>query len=632
MEKYRVNDSYLPLPTGDVRLEGPIGDLADRLFEQRLCSSYARGTVYRETIDAFRDKLDDADRVVGMWRGEFWGKWVISAARAARYGRNAELAKFVRDAAYELISLRDADGCITTYRDRDFFSAAPPEEVVKVLGKKCDFNWNIWCRKYTLWGLLEAYELCGERPILDAAAVLASQLIDSLRRKNLDIHRTGTFLGMASCSILKPMLILFRHTKDARFMDFAHEIVTGWSQPDGPAPNLIVNARSGKPVHEWYPELESWAKTYEMLSCFDGILEYYRVTGRKECLEAAEKLCDLVWEHEQNRPGSVGFNDQFQHAGIYLNSVTEPCDAIHWMRLCFELFKLTGREKYMDRFEITFLNAFLAGIFRDGSWGMRSVRSSGCHQTAPEQSGMKYNHCCVDNLPRGIVNAAESCLMAGKDGVVVNHYVPFSVATVLEDGNRIAVRVSGEYLTRGTVQLSVSTEKPLVMKLRIPEWSGKLQVETDSAVREFSGSSAKLEFAPGKSDLVLRFEFRPRIVRFPYPGEPEKFPAWHKRRYFNGQNDIGLEPVSGFWALVEAGPLRLARGKLAGSGEKWKNSRLATGKWECRLAPEELPGTLAAFEAGFVSAEGEAFECHVCDFASAGNVGGCDPELFSMFF
>ena len=127
-------DKLVPPDIGETVLHGEIGDIAERMFFRRINSPEARNTVYRETIDAFRNRLDDAQKVIGIWQGEYWGKWIISASRVARYQHNEELKSFVRSAAWELIALRDPDGCISTYRNTSFFSAAPVDEVMKTLG------------------------------------------------------------------------------------------------------------------------------------------------------------------------------------------------------------------------------------------------------------------------------------------------------------------------------------------------------------------------------------------------------------------------------------------------------------------------------------------------------------------
>jgi len=627
-------DRFVSPGIGETVLHGDIGEAAERMFFHRINSPEARNTVYRETIDAFRNKLDDAKKVIGIWQGEYWGKWIISAARVARYQRNDELKIFVRDAARELISLRDSEGCISTYRDPNVFSAAPEEEVIKVIGRPCDWWWNIWCRKYTLWGLVEAGKLNDDVCIMKAAEKLLDQLIDTLEKKHIDIHETGTFQGLASCSILKPVVILYRETGKEKFRNFADAIVHGWEREDGRAPNLIRNSFSGKPIDEWYPEIESWTKVYEMLSCFDGLLEYYRLTGYENALKAVENMYELLLKYESNRPGCVGYNDQFRRAGIYLNSLTEPCDAIHWVRLCFELFKLTGNPRYMDTLEHTFLNAFLAGIFKDGSWGMRAVRSSGCHMVAPEQAGMKFNHCCVNNMPRGLINGAESCAMLSEAGIAVNMYIPFTMETISPAGGEVKINVAGPYLTEGKVHIRVENEKAMTLSLRIPVWSRTASIQYDGRTLDAVSGYTDLNLSAGTHEIDLTFQLHPAVKVFPYPGEPEKLSNWHRRRYFEGKGSENLELMEGYYAIVSAGPLILARSKLIGNSEEemFAPSRLARGEWSVTLTPEPMPGTFAGFEAEFRSTDGTEFSTRVCDFASAGNIGSRDPKLFNMFF
>jgi len=187
-----------------------------------------------------------------------------------------------------------------------------------------------------------------------------------LSHLGISISDCGTFNGLPAGSIMKPMLILYRLTEDKKYLDFAISIANDWERPDGRVPNIISNALQMKPVHKWYPEPEKWAKAYEMMSCLDGLLELYRVTGTDKYLTVCRNMYKLLLEHEGNLLFSVGFNDQFAHGAAYANSISEPCDVIHWIRLCQELYKLTGEAEYMNTVELAFYNAFLASSFKEG--------------------------------------------------------------------------------------------------------------------------------------------------------------------------------------------------------------------------------------------------------------------------
>ncbi len=412
---YAVENVVRPAALGDVKIGGRIAKKMGRFFYNRILSDKAKNLVYQETLDAFKNQLDDQSGAVGLWQGEFWGKLTISAVRVCEYRRDPELKAFIAKSVDALLKFQQPDGYIGTYKDRMFLTVTDLKKAKEVMGWDCNWCWNLWCRKYTLWGLLEAYGLLGDKKILAAAERFMTQYIDMLHANGVLLCDTGTFHGAPSMSILKPLLMLYRNTGDKKFSDFAREIVAYWNRPNDPIPNYLQNAFTHKPFADWYPDPPKWAKVYETLSCLDGLLEYYRVTGDKHVLEAVTLIRDEIIASDANLVGSVGFNDIFNHATAQNSVISEPCDVIHWMRLNYELFALTADAKYMDTFEDAFLNGFLAGVYRDGTWGARGVRSHGRHYTAKGQAGMQHNHCCVDNMPRGYMNMAQA-IAAEKDG------------------------------------------------------------------------------------------------------------------------------------------------------------------------------------------------------------------------
>ncbi len=524
MADYAVSNLLTPLALKQTLIAGPIGELMENFFEQRIRSRHGREVVYREAEDAFKNQLDDESGVVGIWQGEFWGKWMISAVRVCEYGDDASLREFIRQAAHRLMAYQRADGYIGTYKNSLMVIAPTREEGKKVMGWGCNWNWNIWCRKYTLWGLLEAHRLLNDASILQAAIRLADHLIAELHDNGIWIGDTGTFKGMPSCSILKPMLQLYRATDDRRYLDFASAIVASWNVPGGKAPNLIANGLSGKPLHEWYARPPEWAKVYELLSCLDGILEYHRVTGDQSCLEAVAKAHAAMWEHEQNQMFSVGYNDIFNHAASQINAISEPCDAIHFMRVTYELFALTGKRHYMDVFELTYLNAFLAGIYRDGMWGSRGVRSAARHLTVSEQAKFKHNHCCVNNMPRGFMNAAQAAVMTSADAIVVNLYTD-AQASVDIAGGTVSVVIGGSYLLDGRVRIDVSSTAPMPVKLRlrVPAWSTASAMQSDGQAIDISNQDYAEATVPaaGKLELQLQFQAKPQNRHFAHPVAPQ---------------------------------------------------------------------------------------------------------------
>lgn len=83
--------------------------------------------------------------------------------------------------------------------------------------------------------------------------------------------------------------------------------------------------------------------------------------------------------------------------------MTELCDVIHFMRLGGELYKLTGDSSYLDYFELAFVNPFMAGVTRDGSWGARvcvgpSLLALSRDFGAPTDEIRKNHFLCTDGV------------------------------------------------------------------------------------------------------------------------------------------------------------------------------------------------------------------------------------------
>lgn len=631
--EYKIKDIYSPLNLEDFALKGKIAKLNDIFFYERAQSDYAKEVIYKETEEAFEAKRDDLTPVC-YWQGEFWGKWVISAARICRYKGDESLKEFLKNAAHNLLRLQREDGYIGTYNDSKNFFAANPEVTKGIIGWSCDWNWNIWCRKYTLWGLLEIYSLVGDEEILAGAARHADQLIGELRETGAHILDTGTFCGLPSGSIMKPMLILYKLTEDKKYLDFCLDIAARWETPQ--IAGLIYNSLNKTRISDWYENFVTWSKTYESLSCFDGIIELYRVTGDKKYLESAENFYELLEETEKNILFSVGYNDQYHNAADEINSMTEPCDVIHYIRLCTELYRLTGKAKYMDSVELAYYNSLLASANKDGKWGSRAVCSAGMHTFATGQANMKYSHCCVNNMPRGLLNAAESAVFNDGKELTLCLYHPFTATAKV--GETVAkIEVSGDYLGEQRADISVTFHgNPVPVRLRIPVWSKKTGITVNG--REYNAESGYFAIKE-TGNLKITAQFDNTL----YINEWEKSVVRHEARDWeyarlSGPSQyeriIGRILIDKPRCLLRKGAVLLCRSKLIGNtGEEMFDPVFTVDKnTKCIIEKTKAADDMLLTYKVTFNKNGEIFETKVCDYASAGNVMNEEKELFCVYF
>lgn len=641
---YKVKNVMQTASLGSCFLEGEIGARVDRFIYKRVSSRYALDEVLREAEDFFKTQYDDI-YTFGYWRSEFWGKLMLSAVRCSQYKNDDILKEELKKSCYKMLSYQREDGYLSTYRNSDNLY---PVDVVKSAfysGWEANYCWNVWGMKYTLWALIEAAIYLQDDKILNGAIKLADWIITKFEADGTRVKDSGVMDGMPSSSILKPMLALYRITGDEKYLTFGKNIAKEWVREDNERPNLINNALSGKAVAEWYGLSDKklneghdlgadWVpKAYEMTSCFDGIIELYRITGEAKLLDASKSFYEMLKKYESNILGSVGYCERYQNAADYADSATEICDVLHWMRLCYELFRLTGEAKYMQSFEKAFVNAYMAGVYEDGTMSAFFVRSAGRHYRAQPQCETRYQHCCLNNVGRGLTNAAESCVTKSDKGYFINMFTQ----SYVHFGDT-EIRVGAGYFDSGWVGISVrNPEKCKKLYLRIPEWSKytKIRVDIgDEVVVPVCGDYYEVELNENTTIMKIRFDMTTEVINCDW--EPIPDGDYHSHRWGDGvfglcNKDMMLKCSK---IVLRRGPVILARSKKFGAAEEdmFSLDTLYGKNIQSIIARPIINniGVLVTLRV-FITVDGEEKQYIMCDFASAANLDTNDPKFFSIY-
>ena len=637
----KIRDALSPAGPGDARLSGPAGAAADACLRARVFSDWARGPMYEEAVNAFRTHWDDDPRGGGGWgwQNEYWGKTMLCFAGAVRATRDPALAAWALEKAHAFVrEFQTPDGYLSTYANEDLLRRNPDGPDPR--DHAC---FNVWGRKYTLWALVELHEATGDAGCLAAAEKMADHLAAQLRRLGLAIDRTGTWHGISSMSILRPLLELHRLAGNASALALAQDVVRAAFDDSGSPAAILRDALRPEPIAEWHPKPTFWAKAYETMSCLEGLADWYRLTGEKRVLDAVLAYERHLVEEELNPMGSVGHFDHFVHSAHRVNGMTELCDVVHWIRLERELLLITGDPAHADRIEEAFLNAFLAGVWRDGRWGAHIVRSHGTrHLSAPAQVGMVLHQCCPDNMLRGFLDYAASQVARAADGApCVLLYTDGSAAL---GGDRF--EISGGYpWSDGPVVVRTELAAPGKVRFRVPRWSAA--AELDGERREPRGGWIEADAPAGARTWTLRFDMSVRQVN--WTGRDENIPpaSLANADEIPGFTSFGMEypshtPEMAGLARCKSGvrmlrgPLVLAKGRLAGTSREetlfaatvrnlgWRASLRAAPRTAANAAVPQ-PWTL------LLERDGETRAVPVADFASVSNVD--DPAgWFSLWF
>ena len=113
----------------------------DRFIARRLVDPFMRNQVFDEARQAFEFRDDDEAKVGGLWRGEFWGKEMLSSACAAKHLGKPELNDALRTECHRLMAFQDADGYLGSYSNKEFLVCTDLEACRKKFGWFP--NWNI---------------------------------------------------------------------------------------------------------------------------------------------------------------------------------------------------------------------------------------------------------------------------------------------------------------------------------------------------------------------------------------------------------------------------------------------------------------------------------------------------------
>ena len=448
----------------DVYLTGYVGDAIDRCVRNHVMRTdplYLTGFFHSRTE-------------TWMWQSEFWGKWMHAAQPFADYTGCPLLKANIEKGLEDLLSTQDADGYIGNYG---------PE---KRYAQGC---WDVWGTKYTLLGLIHAYDSSKDEAILSAAEKLAGCLMNHFKDK--DLYKSGWYRGMPSCSTLEPIMWLYKRTGKEEYLTFAKYIREQMDKEDGA--RLIRDC--DKVIFERITEgdLYSSLKAYEMMSCYQGLLELYEVTGEEELLEAVIKSVKHIIAEEINICGGAASAEHwysgYKRQTEEYNHVNETCVLTTWMRLCEKLFTETGDQRYFDEIEKCFYNAFLASMKPDGSVFAMYAPLSGTRCTG-EHHCRAHTNCCNANGPRGFLVFLKS-LLASKAGEIDMNLYASGFSAI--DG--VKFQTYTRYPENGLIEIWYRSSESKRFKFvpRIPGWckkytlklNDKEEVELDDLDREW---------------------------------------------------------------------------------------------------------------------------------------------------
>ncbi len=488
--------------------------------------------LWERFVRQFRE--EDAD-YEGGWRGEYWGKMMRGAAFVYSYTKNPDLYSILKTTVIDMMgSARENEGGrISSY------------------GKRHEFcHWDIWARKYVLLGMQYFYEICEEdelrEKIIQSMETQLSCIMEKIGPKSEGKKPITTashhWRGLNSSSLLEPVVRLYSLTKKKEYLDFAEYIV---SEGGTEVENIFELAYKNELAPYQYPI----TKAYEMTSCFEGLLEYYRITKNEHYKTAVINFADRILEHDFTVIGCCGCTHElFDNSTVRQANTTndfvmqETCVTVTLMKFFYQLHILTGDTKYVDAFEISLYNAYLGSINTNKvieptlpkeypDWNFEPLPFDSYSPLTAGTRGKKigglkvmsdnyYYGCCACIGAAGIGLVPKMQLLTSADGIALNLYINGTVSTKLPDSTPISIKIDTAYprLADARITLSLECKKMFTLSLRNPEWSKSTKVTVNGEKVNTDSGYINISREWSDGDAVdISFDMRTQaILPIPY--------------------------------------------------------------------------------------------------------------------
>lgn len=554
----------------NMTLSGVTLDAVEFLTRESLTDA----ALWSKFVQAFRDQ-QDGDNL--GWRGEYWGKMMRGAVMVWEASHDATLYRVMTDTVRDLLTVAEADGRVSSYRREHELD-----------------GWDMWCRKYVLLGLEYYYDVCQDEALKAEIISFLCGCADAILAKVGDGEGKRTVLqtgrswgGLNSSSILEPFVRLYVLTGEKRYLDFSEHIIR---QGGSSMANIFEMAYENK----LYPYQYGVSKAYEMISNFEGLIEYYMVTGIEKYKTAAVNFGKALIESDVSVIGSLGATHELldhtkNRQTAYSDVVRqETCVTVTWMKFCARLLRLTGDPIFADQLEQAFYNAYRGALNTEhksypeylykkcivrlklDSYIDTILPVDSYSPLTPERRGIQigghqmlhdgsFYGCCACIGAAGMGSYLTSAVMTDGEGLVVNFYDAGKYQLTC-NGEQISVAVSGDYPKHGEIKLTVrrSGAESMLCKLRVPEWANQFNINCD---HKYCGGYAVIELNAETTEIMLTMKMELRVIK-PVMWETDLVytdrSLTTKEAYLAGPMQIEHKPEDDQYVCLMRGPITLA--------------------------------------------------------------------------
>ena len=478
------------------------GDLSDfdldqiTLLDSYETNAFALETAYLKSLDA--DKLlrgfcdiagvESSATLYGGWensaiKGHTLGHYLSALSHAYATSGDEELLETINHTIDVLAKCQN--------KETGYLAAIPESHYTQIEQGNTSGTWVPWYTMHKIMaGLLDAYEFAGNEQALTVASRLGDWVYSrtstwstATQRKVLNVE----YGGMNDC-----LYKLYAFTKAESHLSAAHSFdELSLFDPLYQGRDIL----NGRHANTTIPKII-------------GALNRYIVLGESEAyyLQVAENFWDMV---VNNHSYITGGNSEWEHFGApnildgeRTNCNCETCNTYNMLKLSRELFKITGKRKYSDYYENTYINAILSS--QNPETGMTTYfqpMATGYFKVY----GSPTNHfwCCTGSGMENFSKLGDSIYYKDENSVYITRYT----SSILSwDEKDLVITQTADVPSNDTVTITVTTDSkdPVTadLVLRVPDWCNgtPTTVINGTEVTDFTVTNGFLRLSRNWSD------------------------------------------------------------------------------------------------------------------------------------
>jgi len=475
---------FKPIPITDVVISGGF-------WYSRIKVNSTKTVPYTLARCEESGRVSNFEKAAGMIPGKHQGhcyndsdlfKVIEGCAYTLLIDQDQDLLERVEGICLKIAAAQESDGYLYTLR-----SIHPVKPGKNAGDSRWSFLWSSH-ELYNVGHLYEAavayYNASGKRTLLDVAIKNADLLVDTFgvdglrecpghQEIEIGLVRLYQLLGKIEYLELAKFFLEQRGQSEYKHKDLS-DLDLSYTQNHLPVKDQTIAV--GHAVRAVY--------------MYSGMADVGVLTGNNEFLTAIQNLWDDIIGSKLYLTGGVGarhggesFGDKYELPNN--SAYAETCAAIAMLFWSHRMFMLSGEGSFMDTFERTLYNGFLAGVGLSGDRFFYSnpLESNGLwpfNQGHTDRQPWFECSCCPTNIVRFIPSLSGYVYASRNSSIFLNLYIT-SRAKIQIDGTQIELHQETDYPWSGKVTIEVVTPflATFGLYLRIPGWARNVPISSN---------------------------------------------------------------------------------------------------------------------------------------------------------